>query len=537
MSKLRSARVLLVPALFLLATGAVASRTLFDPAETAKIDVAVLDALEESAMIPVIVKMKKQADLATIERAKLPRADRQKQVYDALRNVAMENQAEIVKLLETNSATKFRRFYIANLIAVFNADAALVRTLAARSDVEKIYGNPTVALDRPSLGDRVELALTSRGDSPDTIGDNILFTKAEQVWQKYGKAGEGIVIAGQDTGVQFDHPALINQYRGKGGEHDYNWHDAIHAATPAGGGNNCGYDLKTPCDDGDHGTHTVGTVVGSDGGENVIGMAPKAQWIACRNMDGGAGTPASYIECFEWLLAPYAYGADPMRDGRTDKAPHIINNSWGCPTSEGCSSDVTAPAMASMKAAGILVVVSAGNEGPGCSTIQDAPAWHSGLTLSVGAYDHRRGQIAGFSSRGPSAFDSQIGPDLVAPGVNIKSAVTGGRYEQNGWSGTSMAGPHVAGAAALLWSVRPELIGDIDRTVALFRQSATAKSSTETCGGVAGSAHPNNTYGMGILDIGRAIELAAGNTDLPNPPAPPPSEKPKSVWPKIFGRK
>ncbi len=536
-----STRFLAVAALFSLTTGALASRSLFAPIESAKISEFVVEALDANGLIPIIVKMKRQADLSAISQQALPLVQRQKRVYDSLRALALEDQAELVKFLETKTGTKFRRFYITNMIAIFNADSALVRELAAREDVAKIYANPSVGLDLPSLSDRIEMALISGRNQPSTVGDNITFTQAEKVWQQYGKSGEGIVIAGQDTGVEFDHPALVEQYRGKDGSHDYHWHDAIHRDTPPGSGNKCGYDLEVPCDDGDHGTHTVGTVVGSDGGLNVIGMAPKAKWIACRNMDGGSGTPATYIECFEWLLAPYAYGADPMREGRPEYAPHIVNNSWGCPALEGCSSDVTAPAMAAMKAAGILVVVSAGNEGSGCETIQDAPAWHSSLTLSVGAYDHRAGVIADFSSRGPSKFDGEIGPDLVAPGVNIKSAVPGKKYAHFGWSGTSMAGPHVAGAAALLWSIRPELIGNIDRTIEIFKQSATPKTTTESCGGVAGSAHPNNTYGMGLLDIARAVEIASGN-EPPTPPQPKPENptpenpKPRSSWPKIFGR-
>jgi len=282
----------------------------------------------------------------------------------------------------------------------------------------------------------------------------------------------------------------------------------------------------------------MGTIVGSDGGENVIGMAPKAKWIACRNMDGGAGTPASYIECFEWLLAPYKKGANPMTDADPTKAANIINNSWGCPESEGCSADEIAPALAAMKAAGVLVVVSAGNDGPGCSTIQDPPAWHSALTLSVGAYDHRSQTIASFSSRGPSKIDNEIGPDVVAPGVNIRSSVTGGQYAQFGWSGTSMAGPHVAGAAALLWSIKPELIGNIELTTKIIRDSAIAKTTTQTCGGVAGTAHPNNTYGMGLIDIAKAVQMAGGTSTTPpveTPPTPPtpPSEEPTSSWPSV----
>jgi subtilisin family serine protease len=182
-----------------------------------------------------------------------------------------------------------------------------------------------------------------------------------------------------------------------------------------------------------------------------------------------------------------------------------------------------------MKAAGILVVASAGNDGPDCGTIQDPPAWHSALTLSVGALDHRSGTIADFSSRGPSKIDGEIGPDLVAPGVNIRSSIPNGKYAQFGWSGTSMAGPHVAGAAALLWSIRPELIGNIDKTTELLKSSAVAKTTSESCGGVSGSSIPNNTYGMGIIDIAKAIAIESGTPDTTTPPTP--SKTDAVSWP------
>jgi len=520
-----------------IASGAFASRTFFTPPEAAKVASFVIESLNTSTNIPVLVKMKKQAELSSIESARMPRNERLKAVYSTLTKLAMTDQADIVKMLEAKKV-KFQRFYISNMIAVFGADEALVKELAARDDVAKIYGNPTVQLSRPSEMAILNAAL--KGDHPTddaAIGDNITYSQADKVWAKYGKAGEGIVVAGQDTGVEFDHPALMKQYRGNTGtkiDHSYSWHDSIHKESPAGSGNRCGYDLDTPCDDGDHGSHTMGSIVGSDGDKNVIGMAPKAQWIACRNMDGGAGTPASYIECFEWLLAPYAFGANPMTDADPTKAAHIINNSWGCPAEEGCTGDEIAPSLMAMKAAGILVVVSAGNEGPGCSTIQDPPAWHSALTLSVGAYDHRGKKIADFSSRGPSKIDGEIGPDVVAPGVAIRSAVPGKKYAGGFmWSGTSMAGPHVAGAAALLWSVRPELIGDIAKTTEIIKASAIAMTSSQKCGGVEGTAVPNNTFGMGFIDTMKAIEMAAGTVtpSEPTPPAPTPSENTGSKWP------
>jgi subtilisin family serine protease len=344
--------------------------------------------------------------------------------------------------------------------------------------------------------------------------ENIVRIGATKVWEDAHVRGEGIVIAGQDTGVQWNHPALIHQYRGSlaNGQvnHNYNWHDAIHRhLDPTEEKSKCGYDTQVPCDDVGHGTHTIGTVVGDDGKGNQIGVAPKAQWMACKNMDNGLGTPASYIECFEFFLAPYPLNGNPLKDGDPAKAPHIMNNSWGCTPEEGCKGDEILPSLQAMKKAGILVVASAGNDGPGCSTISDPPAWHSGLTLSIGAFDHRNDKIASFSSRGPSALDGGIGPNIAAPGVSIRSSVPGNRYESFMWSGTSMAGPHAVGAAALLWSANNNLIGDIDQTISLIEKGAEAKTSNENCGGVPGTHVPNNTYGYGLLNVHKAVLAAS----------------------------
>lgn len=543
-------------ALVLLAASAVigsvsyASRPTLEPMDVAqlKIDSFVMRAIEtDPNAIPILIRMQAQADLSGIETAHLPREERLTRVYDALRNVALDTQGDLVTFLEKNSVT-YRRFYITNMIAVWGANARLVKQLARRSDVSHIYGNPTIKTKNPNDSTEIEDLVNEianlsprrvrkaevRSKSEPVVGDNISFTRADQIWKTYGKAGEGIVVAGQDTGVEFDHPALVRQYRGNEHgtfSHDYNWHDSIHAATPMRSiqkdANRCGYDLKTPCDDGDHGSHTMGTMLGSDGKRNTVGMAPNAKWIACRNMDGGDGTPAAYIECFEWLLAPYAFGADPMRDGNPTKAPHIINNSWSCPSKEGCSKGAEIePALQAMKAAGIMVVVSAGNEGPSCGTIEDAPAWHTDLVLSVGAYDHRMGKIAIFSSRGPSQLNGKIGPDLVAPGVGIRSSIPGKKFEGGPlWQGTSMAGPHVAGAVALLWSIHPELIGEIEITKELLRQSATPTEADEICGGVPGSAVPNNTYGMGVMNIAKAIQAADVKGSKPGPIVPLPKPR------------
>jgi len=118
-------------------------------------------------------------------------------------------------------------------------------------------------------------------------------------------------------------------------DHNYNWHDAIHENNPhTPPGNLCGFNSLEPCDDHGHGTHTMGTMVGDDGGANQIGMAPGARWIGCRNMEEGWGTPATYAECYQWFIAP-----TDLNDQNPDPAmaPHVINNSWACPPSEGCT--------------------------------------------------------------------------------------------------------------------------------------------------------------------------------------------------------
>jgi subtilisin family serine protease len=321
---------------------------------------------------------------------------------------------------------------------------------------------------------------------------------APDVWA-FGIDGQGVVIAGQDTGYAWDHPALIGAYRGgPSGDHAYNWHDSVHS----GGGSTCGADSPEPCDDYGHGTHTMGTMVGDDGVGNQVGMAPGAQWIGCRNMDQGVGTPATYAECYQFFLAP-----TDLSDENPDpsKAPDVINNSWGCPPDEGCTDpNVLLSVVQSIRAAGIVTVHSAGNDGSSCSTVRDPSAIYD-ESFSVGATDSYD-DIAFFSSRGPVTIDgsNRLKPDISAPGVDIRSSTRDGGY-QGGWDGTSMAGPHVAGLVALVLSAKPELEGDVDAVENVIEQSAVALTTTQGCGGDAGDAIPNNVFGWGRIDALAAI--------------------------------
>lgn len=445
-----------------------------------------------------IVMLSDQADLKEARSLRI-KQERRRQVRDALWNRAQQTQQPILNWLRQHNI-EHRAFYIVNAIWV-KTDGATIAIIAARPDVLRVEGNPQV---RNRIIDPTLNGLSpSTPEITEAIESGILFSHAPQVWS-LGYTGQGIVVGGADTGYRWTHNALKNHYRGWDGvaaNHNYNWHDSIHS----NGGAACGHDSIVPCDDTDHGTHTMGTAVGSDGGTNQIGMAPGAKWIGCRNMDRGVGTPARYIECMEFFLAPYPIGGSPAQ-GNPDLAPDITTNSWGCPASEGCAANTLKAAVEAQRAAGIFMVVSAGNDGPNCHSISDPPAIYDAV-YTVGALNTGSDGIADFSSRGTVTSDnsSRLKPDISAPGNPVRSAVRATNSSYASFSGTSMASPHVAGAAALLWSAVPELRRDIDRTEAILNASAMPIGSFSGCDN---GTVPNNTYGNGRLDAKAAVDCA-----------------------------
>ena len=186
-------------------------------------------------------------------------------------------------------------------------------------------------------------------------------------------------------------------------------------------------------------------------------MAPGAQWVGCVNLDRNLGNPARYLDCLQFMLAPFPAGGDPFTDGRPERAPHVLTNSWGCPPIEGCDPAALRPAATALTAAGIFVVAAAGNTGPRCGSIEDPPAPYADV-LHRGRGGRAPRTVADFSSRGPAAGGAAK-PDVVAPGAGVFSAMPGGGYAA--MDGTSMATPQVAGVVALMWSANPELIGDV----------------------------------------------------------------------------
>lgn len=451
------------------------------PALAAEVDPALSARLQGGGSAEALIVLAEQADLAGVEA--LPgREARGREVVRRLTEAARASQPTLVAWL-AERGIEVRPFWIVNMLLV-RLDRPALEALAGRADVARIAANPRVRVPLPSAR---PAGPPGRGPEP-----GIELTGAPAVFWAAGITGQGVVVAAADSGQTWDHPALAPSYRGWDGQaarHDHNWWDAIHS-----GGGRCGADSPVPCDDTDHGTATMGVVVGDDGLGNQIGMAPGARWIGCRNMDQGVGTPATYAECFQFFLAPTdLQGEDP----RPELAPDVVNNSWRCPPEEGCTDpEVLRSSLEALTAAGIVVVASAGNDGPSCASVNAPPAIYD-AAWTVGSANIY-GEVSQFSARGPVTVDgsNRLKPDFLSMGENVRSSIPPDTYAE--FDGTSMSGPHVAGLAALMISAQPCLAGELDTMERFLREHAAAFETSESCGGIPGDVIPNNTYGWGI---------------------------------------
>lgn len=480
-------------ATLVLATGVLSSAS--DTTPSSKIAPRLAAAIAGGGSSEALIVMSEQADLSGA--ANLPtKLQKGQYVYAALRAVAERTQAPIRKMLQ-QQGIPFQSFYVVNMIKV-NASRDVLYDLATRSDIQRIDANPQFRIALPVANislPNTQSAATAVAATTGGVEWNVQKINAPQVWA-LGFRGEGMVVAGADTGVQWDHIALKSHYRGWNGtsvDHNYNWHDATSDHSP------------TPIDPQFHGTFTMSEMVGDDGLGNQVGVAPGAQWIACRNMDKhGIGSPAQYMECFDFLLAPYPMGHPELANPAM--APDVINNSWDCPASEGCSISTLQATVDAVRAAGIFETMAAGNSGSACSTVNTPPEIYAS-SVSVGATDSYN-NIGYFSSRGPVTVDGsgRLKPELVAPGLSIRGAIAYNNMYQGYWQGTSMAAPEVAAGVALLWQAKPWLQGNIPLTLTYLTQNATQLTSTQNCGSFPGKSVPNAVFGYGLLNILKAVQ-------------------------------
>jgi len=250
---------------------------------------------------------------------------------------------------------------------------------------------------------------------------NISLIGADKVWTTLGARGKGVTVAIIDTGIDYMHPALGGGF-GPGFKVIGGWDFVNNDADPF--------------DDNGHGTHVSGIVAGDS--STITGVAPDASLIAYKVLgSSGSGSDSN-------VLAAVERAADPNGDGNTSDHVDVANLSLG---GGGNPDDPLSEAIDNASAAGVTFAIAAGNNGAFHSISSPGTARSA---ITVGASD-LNDLMTSFSSRGPNTKNLAIKPDVVAPGLSILSSYPGNRYVT--LSGTSMATPHVAGAAALLKSL------------------------------------------------------------------------------------
>lgn len=405
-------------------------------------------------------------------------------VVSELRAKATETQHALINFLKqekkNGNVKDYQSYYIVNALAITGTKEVMEK-VATFAEVEKILPNEKRQLFVSKKSASSAVKVENEKGKTNSIEWNIERVGAPSVWEM-GIDGTGTVVASIDTGVQWDHPALKHQYRGYNAEtgevsHEFNWFDAVS-------------NRSTPYDDIGHGTHVTGTMVGKEpNGSNQIGVAPGAKWIAVKAFTPSGGYDSDLLEAAEWILAPKDANGTP----HPEMAPDVVNNSWG----GGPGLDEWYRlAVQAWRAADIFPEFSAGNtnlSNPGGPGSIANPANYP-ESVATGATDINN-RLASFSLQGPSPY-GEIKPELTAPGVNIRSSVPGGVYE-GGWNGTSMAGPHVSAAVALLRQVNANLsVDDIEQILLSTAIPLTDQTFPQS---------PNNGYGHGLLNVYDAV--------------------------------
>jgi len=448
--------------------------------------------LRGNAEITALVVLRDQADIATmnwdLHVAQATRADRHQAVLGALQQTARTSQGDLIADLSARQGrgevAGFTPHWLVNAVVVRGTVDAL-RAIAAREDVQTVEADLVVELIAPASPGKPASRDGTRGIG---MTPGVQAIEADRVWTELGINGAGTIVGILDTGVDGTHPALASRWQGLVAPPSSAWFDAAGLGDPS-----------FPADRHYHGTHVMGTITGL-APDDTIGVAPGARWIAtnCINMSTGPSFDNAVIASLEFM-------ADPDGNPQTTAdVPCVVQNSWG--VNENFSGYVDCDsrwwtAIDNCEAAGVVLTWSAGNEGPGGTSLR-SPAdraltpyncFSVGSTITSAPYT-----ISDFSSRGPSGCGGAFAmkPEVSAPGEAIYSAEPGGGYQY--LSGTSMAGPHVAGVVALMCAANPNL------DVITIKQVLMDTSHD------LGAVGEDNTYGHGIVNAYDAVIAVMG---------------------------
>jgi subtilisin family serine protease len=229
-------------------------------------------------------------------------------VMETLQSAAEQAQRQVRAYLDREQVS-YKAFWIDNVIVVNETDLMTFNGLFTFPEIEVIRAQREPMLYEPVEANDVLDAAILAAES------NLVHIQVPEVWDM-GVTGQGIVVANIDTGVRYTHQALVNQYRGNLGggsfDHNYSWWDPYQGTS-------------IPSDFNDHGSHTIGTMIGDDGSANQIGLAPGAKWIACKSFEGGSVT-AQLLECGQFMAAPWNLnGQNPNPSLR----PHVSTTPGG----------------------------------------------------------------------------------------------------------------------------------------------------------------------------------------------------------------
>jgi len=455
---------------------------------------------QPEAYHPVFFQLADRVDVAALSRewkaSRKPVAERGPQLLNMLQEKAESTQAPLLKYLQQAEGVapgSIQRFWVNNTVFA-SVRREVVAELSQWPAIARIGQNlPSHLADGQASCSPEAASPIPNGREPGLTAIN-----AHRLWA-LGYTGYGTKALVIDSGQDDEHPALRRQFA---------WHN-LPFNQVWGGSGDVGF-----CDS--HGLHVTGTVLGLDRLNNdTIGVAFNATWIGGPVNLGGVGEegcgsnpdptfPNSTVTALQYGLNP---DGNP---GTTDDVPDVVNNSWGNAASCIQAQSLYAPIWDAYDALGVALVTSAGNDGPGQGTVSSPALLISPNVFSVGAVNGNVGTypIAGFSSRGPSPCDdATIKPEVVAPGVQVRSAVGNNSYDN--FDGTSMASPHVSGAVLLLKEAFPNLEGD-DFLQALY---FTAEDL--------GNPGEDNAYGNGLIDVFAAYQYLV---NLGNTPAPPASD-------------